>query len=196
MLDGDVVIGQGNTIPIHWEKSSGELPEQGWDWAFMQGIDGHDAGRGPMHSVGLQIVLDPAYQGRKLSSQFIEHFRGVALTKGLSHLVIPLRPTLKHQYPLTPMDRYITWMTQGLPFDPRLRIHVRAGARIVKTCHESMTIPGSIQDWEAWTGMVFPDSGNYVVPGALTPIPIDRDVDRGTSIQPNVRVEHEISVRS
>ncbi|MBT3345272.1 MAG: GNAT family N-acetyltransferase [Gemmatimonadetes bacterium] len=193
MLDGDEVIGQGNTIPIRWDGPSEQLPDQGWDWAFIRGVEGYDQGRAPTHLTGLQIVIDPGYQGRRLSSQFVEHFRGVAQAKGLSRLVIPLRPTRKHQYPLTPMDRYITWTRQGLPFDPWLRIHARAGARIVKSCPESMTITGSIQDWETWTGMAFPDSGSYIVPGALMPVQIDRGADQGTYIEPNVWVEHEVS---
>jgi hypothetical protein len=29
-----------------------------------------------------------------------------------------------------------------------------------------MTIPGMLADWEGWTGLTFPESGDYVVPGA------------------------------
>lgn len=34
-------------------------------------------------------------------------------------------------------------------------------------------------DWEQWTGMAFPDSGAYVVPGALGLVQIDLDADPG-----------------
>jgi hypothetical protein len=38
--------------------------------------------------------------------------------------------------------------------------------------------------------MVFPDSGPYVVPGALVPVEIDRVTDQGVYIEPNVWMVH------
>jgi hypothetical protein len=40
--------------------------------------------------------------------------------------------------------------------------------------------------------MRFPDSGPYVVPGALVPVEIDRDRDQGRYVEPNVWVRHRI----
>ena len=111
---------------------------------------------------------------------------------GLRRLVIPLRPTLKHLYPLTPISRYITWTRDGLPFDPWLRVHVRAGARIVKACERSMTIAGTIAQWEDWTQMSFPETGKYIVPGALLPVEMDCENDSGVYLEPNVWVEHQL----
>ena len=51
------------------------------------------------------------------------------------------------------------WRREELPFDPWLRVHVRAGARIVKPCPRAMTIRATIGEWESWTGMAFPDTG-------------------------------------
>ena len=192
LVDGDRVIGQGNTIPIPWDGDVEQLPDEGWDWAFLQGIDGADRGTPPNTLVGLQIALDPAYQGKGLSAQFVSHFRHVAQTMGLRRLVIPLRPTLKHLYPLTPISRYITWTRDGLPFDPWLRVHVRAGARIVKACERSMTIAGTIAQWEDWTQMSFPETGKYIVPGALLPVEMDCENDSGVYLEPNVWVEHQL----
>ena len=55
-----------------------------------------------------------------------------------------------------------------------------------------MTITGTVSEWEAWTGMPFPDSGEYVVPGALVPVSIDRELDRGRYVEPNVWVLHRL----
>jgi hypothetical protein len=45
-------------------------------------------------------------------------------------------------------------------------------------CHRDLAgvevISGTVAEWEEWTGMRFPDSGAYVVPGALVPVDIDR----------------------
>jgi hypothetical protein len=55
-----------------------------------------------------------------------------------------------------------------------------------------MTIPGSVGEWEEWAGMSFPDSGDYVVPGALTLVSIDRESDRGLYVEPNVWMRHTL----
>ena len=99
---------------------------------------------------------------------------------GLDALIAPVRPTWKHRYPLTSIDRYIEWRrADGELLDPWLRAHERMGAEILAVAPESMTIPGTIASWEEWTGMAFPDSGDYVVPGALVPVSVDRERDLG-----------------
>jgi hypothetical protein len=52
---------------------------------------------------------------------------------------------------------------------------------------------GTIREWEAWTGMHFLTSGQYVVPGALVPVEIDRDHDAGAYCEPNVWIHHRIN---
>jgi hypothetical protein len=111
-------------------------------------------------------------------------------------LIAPVRPTLKAHYPLTSIERYAAWTTpDGAPFDPWLRTHWRLGARIVRLAPQSMIIEASIAQWEAWTGMRFPDSGPYIVPGALQPILIDRERDVGHYDDPNVWMRHVITPR-
>ena len=55
-----------------------------------------------------------------------------------------------------------------------------------------MTITGSVAEWEAWTGMAFPESGAYVVPGALVPVEIDRARGEGVYVEPNVWMRHPV----
>ncbi|HEV3399102.1 MAG TPA: GNAT family N-acetyltransferase, partial [Actinomycetes bacterium] len=59
-------------------------------------------------------------------------------------------------------------------------------------CEKSVVIAGTVAEWEEWTGMRFPDSGPYVVPGALVPVEIDRDADQGRYVEPNVWVRHRV----
>ena len=40
-----------------------------------------------------------------------------------------------------------------------------------------MRIPGTVADWETWAGMALPESGRYIVPGALAPIEVDCEHD-------------------
>ena len=98
-----------------------------------------------------------------------------------------------HQFGLTDAARYIQWQTdEGLPFGPWLRVHVRLGGEIVKVCPRAMRITGSVAQWEEWTGMRFPESGKYVVPGGLIPVEIDCEKDRGLYVEPNVWMGHPI----
>ena len=55
-----------------------------------------------------------------------------------------------------------------------------------------MTIPGTVAQWEQWSGMVFPESGAYVVPGAFTPVDVDRKRDHGLYVEPNVWTVHRL----
>jgi len=100
---------------------------------------------------------------------------------------------MKTRYPLTPMKRYVQWRrSDGLPFDPWLRVHARLGGELLEVCDRSMVISGTVDAWESWTEMTFPDSGSYVVDGALVPIAIDREADRGEYVEPNVWMRHRV----
>jgi hypothetical protein len=53
-----------------------------------------------------------------------------------------------------------------------------------------MLITGTVREWETWTGLAFPDSGDYVFPHGLAPVTIDRDTNLGTYWEPNVWMIH------
>ena len=52
------------------------------------------------------------------------------------------------------------------PVDARPRAARRAGGRPLP---ESLRITGTVADWESWTAMEFPESGDYVFPEGLAP---------------------------
>lgn len=108
--------------------------------------------------------------------------------------VMPLRPVCRERYPLVPIERYLLDLDprRCLPFDPWLRLHVRLGASILTGAPHSLRITAPVADWEARTGMVFPESGDYVFPHGLALVSIDREADRGTYFEPNVWVCHRV----
>jgi GNAT superfamily N-acetyltransferase len=186
------VAGMANSFPLRWDLPLEELPDEGWDWAFQEAVKNHQQGVAPNYHCAIQIVLRQEYQGQGLSRPMVEAVRAVTKTRRLRSLIIPIRPSEKSTYPLISLDDYITWETdEGFPFDPWLRVHVRAGARVIKVCHESKTIRGTRAEWEQWTGMKFPQSGRYIIDGALNPIEIDIEKDEGVYIEPNVWIVHE-----
>jgi GNAT superfamily N-acetyltransferase len=187
------VAGIGNSVPFHWEAEPEALPDDGWDWALIRSVTDQRQGRTPNLLCGLQISITPHFQGRRLSEVLLGEMIALARSKGFPSIVIPVRPNKKDQYPLTPIDRYIEWKNpDGLPFDPWLRVHVRNGGRILKPCPSAMRVIGTVAEWEEWTGLRFFESGEYIVPGALVPMTIDKDEDRGEYVEPNVWVIHSV----
>ena len=65
-------------------------------------------------------------------------------------------------------------------------IRDQLGARIVKTCEHSMVIRGTATDWATVDGAPLPESGDYVVSGALSPVELNRETDCGQHLVPNV----------
>ena len=55
-----------------------------------------------------------------------------------------------------------------------------------------MTVEGTVEEWESWTDMRFPASGEYVVEGALQPIIIDCINNVGRYEDPNLWMLHTI----
>jgi len=191
--ESHAVAGIANSAPLLWEASVHDLPDEGWDWALAKSISDHAEGLEPNLLCGLQISLAPDYQGRGLSRVLLKEMVELARSRGLSLLLVPVRPIMKDRYPLTAMDAHIKWtVDQGLPYDPWLRVHVRNGGRIVKPCPLAMRIVGKVSEWEEWTGLRFFESGEYIVPGALVPISVDLEEDVGTYVEPNVWVVHEV----
>jgi GNAT superfamily N-acetyltransferase len=175
-LEDRELLAEGCTIPV------AGMPHA-WRQAFLS--EGE-----PDRLCAIQVLVAAEHQGRGLARPMLEHMRGLARERGWE-LVAPVRPTSKERYPLTPIERYATWRRDdGLLFDPWLRAHERLGAEVIGTADEAMQIPGTIAEWQEWTGMVFPDSGPYVVPGALVPVEIDLERDEGVYTEPCVWMRH------
>jgi len=187
------IVAQVNSLPLAWDSPLDELPETGWDWALQQGVSDRKSGKPSMIQCALQIAIGPEYRGQGISAYALQVMKQIGREKGLTCLVAPVRPNRKADYPAMPIVEYVRWTIEdGLPFDPWLRVHVRAGGEIIKVCRQSLTISGSVREWEEWSGMSFPVSGSYEVPGALTPVTIDREIDSGLYIEPNVWVRHSL----
>lgn len=183
----------GNSLPFRWDDDISALPEGGWDWVFVKAIEDHKNKVTPNIQSAIQIAIHPDYQSQGLSIRMVQAMREIGQSKGFKYLVAPVRPNQKSKYPLISIDDYIQWTNdEGLPFDAWLRVHARAGAKIIKPCHEAMIIRGTRAEWERWTGMKFPQSDMYIIPGALNPMQMNVEKDEGVYIEPNVWLVHQI----
>jgi GNAT superfamily N-acetyltransferase len=191
VLDEDRVVALGNSVPLRWDQAWAELPEEGWDWVFTKAVDDLRAGCAPDLVSALQIMVLPEHQGGGLSEKAVRAMKRIAAQHGCADLIVPLRPTRKCEFPLEEMEQYVARRDdKGLPFDPWLRVHVRLGAEIVKICHRSMEIRGTIEEWTNWTGRTFLESGRHVVPGALAPVDVNVEANLAVYVEPNVWLRH------
>ena len=182
----DEVLVRGHSVPMQWDGSVGDLPG-GIDGAITRAFD--RTGRDVL--CAMLITVRQEFQGRGLSSVALAAMRDIAGKSGLSALIAPVRPNWKERYPLVPIERYCGWRrTDGMLFDPWLRVHERAGATILKPEPRSLRITGTVAEWESWTGMQFPETGNYWFPHALTTVEIDHEADLGSYWEPNVWMHH------
>ena len=193
MLDAETnqVAAVGHSFPLRWDHPLADLPEEGWDWVFQKAMDDNKKGNKPNLLAAVFVGVREEYKKHGLSRSILLSFQPTARAHGFENLVIPVRPNEKPNYPLISMDDYITWKNEaGMPFDAWLRIQERAGGKVIKVCHRSKTVRGSRAEWESWTGMKFPQSGRYIIPGALEPIEINLQRDEGIYVEPNVWMQH------
>ena len=187
LVDGDDLLAEAHAVPIPWDGTVAGLPS-GWDEGFGLGMT---SGRQATALMALAISVSPDRQGERLSSRMVEAFRDCARGAGLAGVLAPVRPTLKERYPLIPIERYGSWRRpDGSHFDPWLRLHERVGGEILAPSPQSMTMRAPVSDWEAWTGMAFPEDGEYVFPGGLATLRVEDGI--GTHVEPNVWVHHRV----
>ena len=164
----------------------------GIDATIVAGFALKAEGAAPNTLSALAAEIPQKHQGRGLSTLILRRMAEVARSAGLLSLIAPVRPNWKERYPLTPIERYVTWSRpDGEPFDPWIRVHTRLGGRIAAPIPESLGITGTVAEWETWTKLTYPETGDYVFPRGLTTLHIDRAADRGTYWEPNVWIVHD-----
>ncbi|MCA2215261.1 N-acetyltransferase [Jidongwangia harbinensis] len=187
-------VAKAMSVPLAFDGDiAAGLPEGGWDWAIR--TSAHDRLRGAEPTIvsALEILIRPDLRGSGLSGVMLTAMRDNVAKLGFRDLVAPVRPSGRSGHAHTPIDGYAhATRPDGLPVDPWLRVHVRAGARIVNVAHSSMVIPGTLAQWREWTGLPFDTSGPVEVPEALVPVHCDATQDQAVYVEPNVWVHHRI----
>jgi hypothetical protein len=184
--EADEVLARACSIPVRWNGTVEDLPA-GIDGAIARGFD--EGGASAL--CALVIMVPQGLQRRGLSAAAVTAMGEIARRRGLSSLIAPVRPSWKERYPLVPIERYANWRRpDGFLFDPWMRVHERLGATVLKPEPRSLRITGKVSEWEAWTQMLFPESGDYWFPGGLATLTIDCEADRGRYWEPNVWMYH------
>ena len=186
----DSLAGAGFTIAVSWSEKIDDLPES-IESIIVNGLE--SKGKSPNTLMAVAALVDSGYRGQSLSAEILRQMKHLAKHHNLQDLLVPVRPTWKARYPLQRIESYANWRRpDGLLYDPWLRTHERLGAELVKCVDSTYTVEGSVEDWQTWTGLIFPESGEYIVKGALQPITIDMAADVGVYHDPNVWMHHKV----
>ncbi|MFC9929693.1 N-acetyltransferase [Streptomyces sp. NPDC127190] len=169
------------------------LPERGWDQILLWAFADLRRGTRPDTVSAISVTVAPHAQGRGLSAVLLSAMREGARDRGFREVVAPVRPSAKHREPHTPIAEYAhRTRPDGLPEDPWLRVHARAGAVIDSVAPASMTVGGSLAEWRRWTGLPFDTPGDVEVPGALVPVRCEPERGYAVYVEPNVWMRHPL----
>ncbi|MFC7547294.1 hypothetical protein [Plantactinospora sp. GCM10030261] len=187
---GERIVAAGWGVPLRWHGTVEDLPA-GYTDSLARAVLGHESRVRPDTLVVMGGMVRTDEQGRGWAGRLVAAMRDLAVARGLRRVIAPVRPTAKVRYPLIPIESYATWRRpDGEPFDPWLRTHVRLGGSIIGTAPRSQTMTGTVTEWESWTGLPLPGSGDFVIPDGLSTLRVDRLADTGVYHEPNVWVRH------
>ncbi|WP_442597634.1 GNAT family N-acetyltransferase [Neobacillus sp. D3-1R] len=141
----DEAIACGNAVPFSWDGTKNNLPE-GWDDVLRRGVEENKQGIILNTVSAIAVVINPDFRGSNISGYMVRRMKDLVRDKGFNQMVAPVRSALKHKYPIIPMQSYAYWKnSEGLPFDPWIRVHSRTNADIIAVANESMIIKGSVK---------------------------------------------------
>jgi hypothetical protein len=190
-LDADGrLVGACYGVPLRWDRSTADLPE-GYTDALSRSLADHEQGIHADTFVILGAVVRRDEAGKGWAGRILTALRERAVAAGMGAVIAPVRPTTKSRYPLAGIEDFARWTREdGLPLDPWLRAHVRLGATVLCGAERSQTMVGTVAEWESWTDLALPVTGEYVIPDGLALLSIDREADRGVYHDPNVWMRH------
>lgn len=169
------------------------LPARGWDQILLWAFADLRRGTRPDTVSAISVTIAPHAQGHGLSAVMLSAMRDNARALGFREVVAPVRPSAKHREPHTPITEYVHRIRpDGLPEDPWLRVHARAGATIDSVAPASMTVGASLEEWRRWTGLPFDTAGDVEVPGALVPVRCEPERGYAVYVEPNVWMRHPL----
>jgi GNAT superfamily N-acetyltransferase len=183
------MVAKAHSVPFELDDDE-ELPDAGWDAAIRSGLLTRLRGEKANAVSAVEIAIRPDLQGAGLSGRIVAALRDNAGRLGFGELLAPVRPNGRTDVHEPMADYAFRTRADGLPVDPWLRVHVRAGGRIDRVAPRSMVIPGTVAEWREWTGLPFDRTGPVEVPGALAPVLCDAEHGIAVYVEPNVWVRH------
>ena len=203
------LVAFASAVQLQIDLAESVLPDAGWRFAIQRAFSKET----PNCLCLLVANVDPGARGLGLSRILIERAKQAAVDLGFGTLIAPVRPTLKHLEPLTPMEEYVLKREAGgvatgdavnegsqrvrsalsEVYDPWLNLHVKCGGQIANVCTQSVRVRARLAKWREWTGLPLLASGEQVIPQGLVPMQVDLDAGVGVYVEPNVWVRYALA---
>ena len=123
------VVAEAHTGPLAWSGDDDDLPPSIDDAVGVVVRARRDGA--PVNSLcAFAAEVAPDARRGALAGELLGSMTELARRHGLRRVIAPVRPSRKERYPLTPIERYVTWRREdGELLDPWMRLHERLGAR-------------------------------------------------------------------
>jgi hypothetical protein len=95
-------------VPVRWDGTARDLPA-GYTDTIRRAVAGRERRDEPDTLVICGGIVSRGRTGQGLAAELITALRDLAPTAGWERVIAPVRPTLKPQYPLTPIDEFASW---------------------------------------------------------------------------------------
>lgn len=190
LVENEEPVGSAWGVPLAWTGEVVDLPS-GYTDSLRRAVEDRERSVPTNTLVVCAAVVLPGRARMGLAGELVKAMRDLRAAEHLQHVVVPIRPTRKASYPLTDIETYASWTrSDGQPFDPWLRTHLRVGGRTLGTAPASQVLRAPVASWEQWTGLALPSTGRYIVPAGLSPLEVDRNADLGTLVEGNIWIQH------
>lgn len=188
----DLMVAVAVGVPLAWDENPASLPK-GWTSILEKALDDQSQQQPSRILCALTGSMMKELEERQLFKYTLRAIKAVAARHQLSAVLAPVRPERKSDYPLIPIEQYVEWKNEdGSLFDPALRLHANEQASVLAIELQGAKVFGTVEEWESRFRLPFPDSGQYIVPGALTPITINRTNNTGLYVEPVVWMLHDL----
>ncbi len=158
--ESDEPVATGWGVPISWSEETDDLPTSFAD-VLCRSVEIHETLADADTFVICGGVVHPERKGSGVAGELITALCAIGETHGLTRVVAPVRPTRKHLYP-----------------------------QVIAMAPAAQVMTGTVSEWEAWTDLAMPVSGEYVIPQGMSVLRVERDADLGTYVEPNVWLRH------
>ena len=191
----DQAVARAFCVPFAWDgdPALGELPVDGWDGVIWRSARDRQIGQKPNLVSALEITVPADLQGTGLSGKMLAAMRDNRTprvrTSGRPGAAEPPAPGPGHAH------RGVRGAgPRGRPAqDPWLRVHVRAGGRIVGTCKRAMVIPGTLDgENDSWDRPALRRAGAGRGARRLVPVQCSVEHDYAVYVEPAVWVHHRL----
>ncbi|MEZ5929899.1 MAG: hypothetical protein R3C55_15640 [Parvularculaceae bacterium] len=161
-------------VPLCWDKMPSDLPT--YNGLLERCLVESRAGKHPTALVGILGAVAPKYQGHGISNLLLTATSKILHEHAISSYLSPVRPSNKQLYPNFSFDEFLSWRTDdGDLVDPWLNHFIRIGAQRLGVAYDAITMTAPLTKWTEWTGMLFPVTGDYVIPGGHRLLRVDRE---------------------